>query len=182
MQWFVDNAIVILAILGCIGALGTFATFMLKFGLKVGEWKGTVDTDRNAFKTFMQEIKDDIKTILLRLPQSTTGHSSPIQLTELGGKVVDMVKPHGWIEDYATGLLNDIQSDDMSLYQIQEHAFSFAESGLLSRLQTEKPEVVKAIENCAFHHGISIGEVMKALGVVLRDKIFQLQGLSIEDI
>lgn len=176
MSWLVDNAIVIIAILGCIGALGTFATFMLKFGLKVGEWKGSVDTDMNAFKTFMQEIKDDIKTILLRLPAPTRSHESPIKLTDLGKQIVEDVRPERWIERYAQELLPETM--DRSLYQIQELAFSFADEKLNQKLDAS---FIKEIEDSAFRRGISVDEVMKALGVVLRDKIFQLKGLSIDD-
>lgn len=39
-----------------------------------------------------------------------------------------------------------------------------------------------SIENCAFHYGVSVREVMKSLGVVLRNKIFALKGLSIDDL
>ena len=50
----------------------------------------------------------------------------------------------------------------------------------LSRLQSDSPPRRMSIENCAFHHGVSVREVMKALGVVLRNKIFALKGLSID--
>ena len=70
----------------------------------------------------------------------------------------------------------------MSKYQIQQDAFDFANNELLQQIKNSDLERLRAIENCAFQHGIHVSEVMKALGVVLRDKIFALKKLSIEDI
>ena len=49
-----------------------------------GEWKGKVDSERKSFKEFMQEVRDDIKTILSRLPPSEATRTSPLRLTEFG--------------------------------------------------------------------------------------------------
>lgn len=176
MDWLADYALSIMAILGVLGLIGGVIAFVYKWG----RWTGSVDADRKTFKEFMEEVKNDIKELLRRLPPVTTAGQSPIELTDLGKKVVTMLQPDQWIESYASQRLP--RTDDMSLYQIQQDAFDFAEQELLTRIQNDAPELVKAIENCAFHHGISVGEVMKALGVVLRNKMFQLKGLSIEEI
>ena len=144
------------------------------------QWGANVNADRKTFKEFMEEVKADIKELLRRLPPVTTAGKSPIELTDLGKKVVTMLQPDQWIEQYALQRLP--HTNEMSLYQIQKDAFEFAEQELLISIQNDNSGLVKTIEDCAFHHGITISEVMKALGVVLRDKIFQLKGLSIEDI
>ena len=36
--------------------------------LAVGKWVGHVNSDRSKFNEFMKEVRDDIKTILTRLP------------------------------------------------------------------------------------------------------------------
>ena len=141
------------------------------------QWHANVNADRKTFKEFMNEIKNDIKTILLRLPPSATSQNSPIRLTELGDKIVQDVKPEAWISMYADQLLP--QTEDKTLYQIQQLAFEFAEKEIY---ENAKGTIRMDIENCAFRHGISVQEVLKALGVVLRDKIFQAKGLSVEDI
>ncbi|MCY4131331.1 MAG: hypothetical protein OXF39_01645 [Nitrospira sp.] len=144
------------------------------------QWGANVNADRKTFREFMEEVKNDIKELLRRLPPVTTTGESPIELTDLGKKVVTMLQPDQWIEKYASQRLPCTVS--MSLYQIQKDAFEFAEQELLIQIQKDAPDLVKTIENCAFHHGISVSEVMKALGVVLRDKIFVLKGLSIQDV
>ncbi len=68
---------------------------------------------------------------------------------------------------------------NMSLYQIQQLAFNFADEDMIKKLEAA---IVKDIEDSAFKRGISVGEVMNALGVVLRDKIFELKGVSIDDL
>ena len=176
MGWLTENALSILAVLGCLGTLGGVGVFVYKWG----EWKGSVDVDRGTFKSFMEEVRRDIKEILNRLPPTAVTGQSPIQLTDLGKKIVETLTADQWIEPYAEQRLQ--YTSDMSLYQIQQYAFEFAENELLKQLKNLDPERVKAIESCAFQHGIPVDVVMKALGVVLRDKIFALNKLSIKDI
>lgn len=176
MDWISENAMAILATVSCLGILGGIGAFIYKWG----RWTGSVDTDRATFKEFMNEVRQNIREILARIPPVTTAGQSPIELTDLGKKVVTMLNPHHWIESYAQERLS--RTSDMSLYQIQQDAFEFADNELLNRIKIDDPKRFKDIENCAFRHGIPVSEVMKALGVVLRNKIFELKGLSIDNI
>ena len=176
MGWLAENALSILAVLGFLGTLGGVGVFIYKWG----EWKGSVDVDRGTFKSFMEEVRRDIKEILNRLPPTAVTGQSPVQLTELGKTIVETLNADQWIEPYAEQRLP--HTSDMSLYQIQKDAFDFADNELLNLIKSDDPERFKAIENCASRHGVHVDEVMKALGVRLRNKIFDLKGLSVDDI
>lgn len=67
------------------------ATMAVGTGLvKLGQWMNSVNSDRSAFKEFMQEIRSDIKEIrasiteiYARLPASPITGGSPFKLTDL---------------------------------------------------------------------------------------------------
>ena len=55
--------------------LGTLVMGLLGAGwymLYHAKWRGAVDADRSTFKGFMDEVRDDIKKILGRLPRDQT--------------------------------------------------------------------------------------------------------------
>ena len=71
--WYVSIAVLLLAVGGII--------------FKFGKWTGEVNSDRDRFNKFIKEVRDDIKTILSRIPPSVVVGSSPLRLTELGEKI-----------------------------------------------------------------------------------------------
>lgn len=50
----------------------------------IGIWIGGVNADRKNLAEFVREIREDIKTILSRLPPPEATGSSPLQLTDFG--------------------------------------------------------------------------------------------------
>ena len=77
LAWLIPSVIAGLAAIG--GGL-----------FKAGGWFSNVNSDRKSFKEFMDEIRGDIKEILLRLPPLTVASSSPLRLTDFGEKNVCM--------------------------------------------------------------------------------------------
>ena len=53
---------------------------VIAFVVGIGYGVGQVNSDRTAFKTFMSEVRDDIKMILSRLPAKPFDSASPIRL------------------------------------------------------------------------------------------------------
>lgn len=102
----------------------------------------------------------------------TRASSSPITLTPLGKEIAAQIKAEEWIGSYAAERLSYVEG--MTPYRIQEDAFRFAEEELLSRLAKDNKDLFIDIERCAFERGIDVGQVMKAVGVVLRDRLLEL--------
>ncbi|MDE0626327.1 MAG: hypothetical protein OXH99_08015 [Bryobacterales bacterium] len=50
----------------------------------VALWYAAVNTDREDFKTFMEEVRGMFSQILEKLPEPVVRRASPIQLTTLG--------------------------------------------------------------------------------------------------
>lgn len=49
-----------------------------------GRWVGHVNSERREFREFMDEMREDIKTILSRLPGNPVLQESPIPLNKRG--------------------------------------------------------------------------------------------------
>ena len=69
-----------------LGASITATIAVITGTLKVGSWKGKVDSNQDAFKVFMDEMRADIKKIFDRLPPAAVQGASPLSLTDLGRK------------------------------------------------------------------------------------------------
>ena len=60
---------------------------------KSGKWKGEVDSDRRAFKEFMNNIEKKIEDILERLPpRKVVTQASPLQLTDFGKEIAEEIE------------------------------------------------------------------------------------------
>ena len=133
-----------------------------------GTWKGKVDSDRASFKEFMNEVRDDIKEILGRLPSPTVTDASPLQLTDCGKSISERLGA----ADLAQGLapLLQAQVEGKTPYEIQETCFDYV------RHEYEPPEDVETrVKTCAYDHGIKRGQVLDVLAVELRDKLLAMK-------
>lgn len=164
----------ILSILITVFIVGVVASWI------IGRWTLKVGTGLKQFEKATSWLKKIHDLASEHLSKQVRESASPIRLTRLGQNIVKGLEPTNWLDLYAQQRLPRIQK--MSLYQIQRDAFHFAENELLDRIQSDDPQRLKDIENCAFRHGVNVAQVMEALGVVLRDKIFELTRQSIEDI
>ena len=76
MEVLQENALAIIAVIGG-------ATILFKFAM----WMNKVNSDRDIFKDFMKEIREDIKKIhekINRIDNTTVSSGSPLHLTGLG--------------------------------------------------------------------------------------------------
>lgn len=159
--------------------VGTFGSFAAAFVLififvfnKVAnksEWKGKVDSDRTAFKKFMEEIRADIKEIradikeIFRvLPRRATSTNSPLRLTEWGKEISAAIDGKAW----ATELALDIASrfEGKSPYEIQEESRDYC----IKQLELSE-EQLALCRNCAYEQGTELEVVKQVLGLELRD-------------
>jgi len=138
----------------------------------LGNWHGAVNADRDAFKKFMQEVRGDIKEILLKLSNPVAERGSPIRLNDLGKRVSEEVGA----KDIAKALLDQIlpKARGKSAYDIQEYCFSHLNECDLSLSEAR----IADIKQCAFDNGIETLSVRRVIAIELRD--MTLSELSLE--
>lgn len=107
--WYVSIAVLLLTVGGII--------------LKFGKWTGEVNSDRDRFNKFIKEVRDDIKTILSRIPPSVVVGSSPLRLTELGGKISKEIHAKEWAKEIANDLIESVKNKQP--YEIQETCIQY---------------------------------------------------------
>ena len=161
-QWLIyvgaTSAVVIAVIVG-----------IYKFGI----WHGEINSDREMFKNFMDEIRNDLneirndlKNIFSRLPPSPTSSASPIYLTDLGERISKNVDAKSWPEKQAEEVVDETKN--MDSFEIQEFSFSIAQS-------LEPDETLRQkMRDSAFQEGIPLKGVKDVLGVELRDVLLRL--------
>ena len=152
--WF-DNPVIALVVLSAIGAL-----------IKVGYWIGQVNTDRETFKSFMQEVKAKIDMILERLPRHppTVAGSSPMQLTDFGKKVATGFGAQQWAKETAPEFRD--RSLGKEPFQVDADCQKYVEEDL-------DPHSSNRVDQCAYDFGIDRPAVLAALRVVLREEILK---------
>ena len=148
---------------GAVVLLIAIVTGLMKFAT----WKGGVDQQNkeinNTLRDFMAEIRDDIKTILGRLPSPSVTGGSPLRLTKLGEEISRTLEISEWANITAEELRDHIA--DKSAYEIQEFCFNYV------RKFTPDAEQDAKIKDCAFENGIDIQGVLDVLAVELRDRL-----------
>ena len=151
-QW--SGPVLTIAVIAFIGAV-----------LKIGEWKGNVDSDRTSFKEFMEEVRKDIKNILKRLPV-TTGADSPLSLTDIGERVSKQLKAIAWADRVSKKL--EERCAGKEAYQIHEFCFEYVYNEFAPDDEQERE-----IKMCAYENGIDRRAVLDVLAVELRDKLLE---------
>ena len=134
--------------------------------VRVGEWKGKVDSDRTDFRDFMKEVRKDIKEILSSLSSTVTEKSSPLKLTELGQSISDRLKASEWAKQTAPNVIDDVTGKHP--YEIQNFCLDYVRRDI--RLTPNMDEEVKS---CAYDNGITKRQVLEVLAIELRDELIE---------
>ena len=132
--------------------------------ITIARWTASVDADRRNFKSFMDEIRNDIKQILGRLPPVAVTSSSPLGLTDLGRTISETIGAKA----LATELEPQIRerAAGKHAYEVQELCFDFVKDEY-----TPRDEVKHLILACASENGIDKEQVLRVIAVELRDRI-----------
>ncbi len=154
-------------------ALGISVTLVISaitFAFKYGKWQGEVNSDRESFRSFINEIRNDIKDILKRLPPTPVTSASPIRLTELGEKISLAINAGDWAKAEAGKLVCEVEGKDQ--FEIQSIAFQYANEF------EPFPDLLKKMHTCAFDNGMDLSGVREVLGVELRDVLLSHHSLK----
>ena len=157
------NPLWIVAGLGAVTLLIGVVTFIFQ----AGGWYKNVNSDRNRFNEFMEEVRQDIKKILLRLPSPVATKSSPIRLTDLGEAISDGVNAKGIVNEIADEIIE--QARGKTKYQIQE----LCQDYFKNKYEPDH-DTLSVMEMCAFENGVKLEEVRTVLSIELRDRVFEL--------
>ena len=148
-EWITDPRTII-AVLAAIGG--------------VGYWVGQVNSDRKSFKKFIAEVRDDIKTILRRLPPTFVGGASPVSLTDLGEKAAEILNAREWAKERAGDLVAECKG--LQPYQIYNRCSEY----VLSNPKNWPDNM----EECAYEFGSTVEPLANVLMVVLRDELLKI--------
>lgn len=152
-----------ISIVSVVSGVGALLAIIALF-FRIGVWKGGVDSDRETFKGFMNEIRNDIKQILKRLPPDTVRGDSPLQLTDLGKKVAKEIQASDWVKKVAL----TITSEDAGKhpYEVQEFCLEY-----VKREKVLSEDMQEKVKTSAFENGIQKEQVLRVLAVELRDQL-----------
>lgn len=131
---------------------------------KSGKWKGEVDSDRKAFKEFMDKIEQKIEEVLERLPsRRVVTPASPLQLTDFGKEIAEEIEAEKWAEGIVTRLTKEVKGKGP--YDIQQYCFEYVGTFEFDEIKDED------LRGCAYMRGIELDDVKRVLPVVLRDRL-----------
>ena len=134
---------------------------------KTGKWVGSVNSDSATFKDFINEVRDDIKKILDRLPAKVVASGSPIRLTDLGNQVSEKIDAKNLAGEHAQKVFNKVK--DSAPYEIQEYCMEYVKEE-----SAWAPDQLKEFGNCAYENGIPLEQVFDVIAVELRDALLEL--------
>lgn len=149
---WLNTPVIMLVIISVAGAL-----------LAIGQWIGHVNSDRNSFSDFMKEIRDDIKQILRRLPNSPVNSQSPLQLNDLGEQIAEDLEARDWAISLADGLIDRIGA--MEDYEIDAYCRKY--------VQDLGDDWRKKVMSSAYRFGLPKDDVEIVLAVVLRNVVLE---------
>lgn len=148
-------------------------------GLGTGIWKaarwvqktedttsGTAAVLRELQQKLLDEFKE-LRAVILARHALTVETNSPLQLNELGRRVVEILGAEEWAKQTALHLKNEVEG--LQPFQVDEFSDNYVQTRL------EDPWVEERIPACAYQLGIDRPSVLLALRVVLRNELLRLQ-------
>lgn len=159
MDEWIKSPVIIPAVIAFVTLLGT-----------VGIWIGRVNSDRENFKEFMNEvrddigqIRDDIGEIFRKLPSSPVDSLSPLQLNDLGDQIADHMDAKASAGALSEKILEQIEG--MEDFEIDEYSRNY-----VSRLDEAWQ---RKISSSAYKFGLERNRIELVLAVVLRNVLLQ---------
>jgi hypothetical protein len=152
-------------------AIGILAVVVLGGIVKFSRWTGKVDSDREAFKGFMEEVREDLRKIreridliFDRLPVPTEKTSSPLTLTDFGQSIAQDVGAQEVAKRLAQGIREKTRG--MDPYEVQEHCLDF-----MTAQYKPEHELDSLINKVAYDRGVKREQVLRVIAIELRDQL-----------
>ena len=152
---------------------GTAAVIATITGIvKFSRWTGAIDEQRSEAGKFMKEIRDDIKSILARLPNDVVAGGSPLRLTDLGEAISTELEAKTWAWKLAQEMKQKVEGKPA--YEINDFAFDYVKNTFQPSEEQEA-----RIRSCAYENALSAEKVGDVLAVELRDALLKLVGAPV---
>ena len=166
-EWSSNPWIIVAVAIGALTLL-----FAIGRGLiAIGEWIGAVNSDRRAFKTFMEKIEakldkidERIGEIFRRLQPQTVSSASPLKLTDLGRKISEEMKIADWANEQADILVTQTEKED------EPFIYYFSKHHVEVQYETHE-EFQKMVKVAAYENGLEIKQIQDVYVLELRDAL-----------
>ena len=143
--------------------IGAIAIITLIY--KVGTWVGSVNEHKRTVGAFMEEIRNDMKVLLRRVPPPTVTGSSPLRLTDLGEKVSAKIGAVEWAKQTAEAFGDRVVGRRPD--EIQDFCFGYVNG---DEFQPDNA-FDTAIKITAYENGVDRTGVLDVLAITLRDEL-----------
>ena len=129
----------------------------------IGMWIGAVNSDRESFKTFMQEIRQKLDSILERLPPPKAMQGgSPVQLTEFGTRISNAAATKKWAANHAQELLDAArEKEEFDVFELCRD--------YVARQVEEDETLQRVMRKVAYDLSSEVEQIRKVYEVELRD-------------
>ncbi|MDE0201340.1 MAG: hypothetical protein OXK73_02770 [Rhodospirillaceae bacterium] len=132
---------------------------------KFGKWVGAVNTDRDAFKEFMKEVRGALAEIFRRLPTPpATVSASPIQLSDFGREISATGDASAWAGGHAPDL--EAEAAGKEEFEVFDLCVAYVE-----KVFAEDEEFQRRVRATAYQHGTEVAQVLRVYQVELRDRL-----------
>lgn len=135
-------------------------------------WMGKMDGFRTSVESNIDTIQTDIKRILGLLTKTPYSPGSPIRLNDLGKEISQELGAAEWAKNEADNLIPRVRGKEP--YEIQEYCFEY----VTMKGFAASEEGMKQVQNSAYNHGLDVGQVLRVIGIELRDVLLERVGLQ----
>lgn len=155
LDFLSDPRWVVLLVLG----LGSLVFFL-------GRWVRHVNSNLRKFREFMDEMREDIKKILSRLPVYLVSQDGPLRLNELGEEMASKLGLAKWAR--ANAKRHSIAVQNLKPFEIQDYCYE-----LLNNRFSPTPDQETAIRESEYENGLKRDQNIEVFVIVLRDHLIQ---------
>ncbi len=106
---------------------------------------------------------------------------SPVSLSEYGESLSKKIDVKFITDKYEKQLTKKAKKREMNAYQIQQSCFDFAQNQIPKDLEKNYKEQYDKLANVAFNEGIQIRDLMRVLGLILRDQVLKACDISVSN-
>ena len=107
---------------------------------------------------------------------------SPVSLSEYGKSLSKKIDAKSITDKYKERLTKKAKKQEMNACQIQQSCFYFAQNKIPKDLEENSKEQYDQLANIAFNEGIQIRDLMRVLGLILKDQTLKACDISVSDI
>lgn len=136
----------------------------------IGKWVGGINAFKSAALGLLNDIRNDVRTLLDRVPAVHIARGSPLRLTELGKSVSTALDAPAWMGALAAELAERI-AEATSPYDIQEFCLAY----MRDEFDATADQIAR-IKQCAYDSGLEKQHVLEILALELRDKLLAQHG------